>query len=141
MLLQSLSYHFEKLQLLNFAKNKIGRDGAKILSLSLHTMKSLHTLNVSQNSIGDYGAIDVIRAVNQYLNLKHLNLNGNSIGQTSLGVEAMDCMRDLLFATKTLETLDLSWNNIRGRQGLSLAEGLVDNASLKKINLSQNLLG
>ena len=141
MLLQSLSYHFKKLQLLNFAKNKIGRDGAKILSLSLHTMKSLHTLNVSQNSIGDYGAIDVIRAVNQYLNLKHLNLNGNSIGQTSLGVEAMDCMRDLLFATKTLETLDLSWNNIRGRQGLSLAEGLVDNASLKKINLSQNLLG
>jgi len=52
-MIQCLSKHFEKIQVLNISHNRIGTKGAKELSMVFKEMKALTTLDLSFDEIGD----------------------------------------------------------------------------------------
>jgi Ran GTPase-activating protein (RanGAP) involved in mRNA processing and transport len=80
MLLEALETHFPSMSLINFSKNKINKEGAKLLAIKIPLLKKMVHLNLSHNVIGDQGCIDIVQAVNTYSSLTQLHLNGNNIG-------------------------------------------------------------
>jgi Ran GTPase-activating protein (RanGAP) involved in mRNA processing and transport len=54
-MIECLSKHFEKIQVLNISHNRIGTKGAEKLAAAFKEMKALTTLDLSFDEIGDQG--------------------------------------------------------------------------------------
>jgi Ran GTPase-activating protein (RanGAP) involved in mRNA processing and transport len=70
LLVSALEPHLGTLQNLNFSENKIGIEGAEVLSESLSKMKSLEVLNIGSNSLGDEAVNGILKGLTGLLNLK-----------------------------------------------------------------------
>lgn len=141
LLIDSLQRHFQKLNVLNLAKNKLGFKGAKHLAEALKQMKLLSTLNLSENEIGDGGITEIVKSLNEYVILESLDISGNCIGKTSQSIECSEVIYDYLKQSRNLETLKMNWNNLRGQVGEKIIDGIGQCYTLKYVHLNNNLLG
>lgn len=76
---------FRNLEVLILNSNKIGPNGAKILSGNLSYLVNIKVFNISNNDIQDEGIIHLSQSLSCLKNIVVLNLKSNSI--TEIGVE------------------------------------------------------
>jgi Ran GTPase-activating protein (RanGAP) involved in mRNA processing and transport len=62
------------------------------------------------------------------------------LAHNSMSHEAFTAMGDVLPFNSVLKELKVSWNNCHGRGLFSLSKGLLNNKSVKRLDLSWNLL-
>ena len=104
-------------------------------------MKELSHLDLSENDIGDVGIKEIINSCREYGTLEYLDISGNNIGKSSYCTETADAINDFLVNNRTLETIKMNWNNIRGNMGEKIIEGLLLCYSIKEVHMNNNLLG
>ena len=141
MLVSALETHLATLQKLNFSENKIGIEGAEMLSEALPKMKALEVLNIGGNSLGDEAVNEILKSLTGLLNLKKLNISNNALGKKVTDSELVETLVGILKNSGSLTELDVSWNNLRGEAGEQLLLAFKDNFTVKKLNLSYNLFG
>ena len=139
------------------SSNKIGSDGAQVLSKVLKYCKNVCCLKLTDNDIGDDGVValaeglkdltslldvrlfwnkitskDTLALVEglKYNHLQHLNLSVNSIGP-----ESMSGLVDVICAD-SLQTLDLSRCGLLLDGAVSLSAGLKSCKKLLKLDIS-----
>lgn len=69
-----------KIQVLNLAKNNLGKEGMKILAEVLPHNNILQVLDLSKNVLGVSGAYELSVSLKDNKSLKYLNLFNNKIG-------------------------------------------------------------
>lgn len=55
--------------------------------------------------------------------------------------EFADVIHDYLSTNRTLDTLKMNWNNLRGAVGEKIIDGLIYCYKIKAVHLNNNLLG
>mmetsp|Transcript_18755 Transcript_18755/g.30833 ORF Transcript_18755/g.30833 Transcript_18755/m.30833 type:complete len:327 (+) Transcript_18755:91-1071(+) len=122
---------------LNMDGNNIGSRGASILCKALQKSK-LQTLNFSNNPIGPSSGQELANMLLSQSHLKALLLHKCGLGDDGLGALSSG----LKAGSKSLETLDISSNDITDVGILSLAEVLEDTSlPLKRVETGGNLCG
>ena len=116
---------------IDLRSNRIGDDGARMLSEFLEWSCRVEVLRLNSNDIGEKGAIRLAKTLGTNTSLKVLNLNDNKIGKKgSLAIAKA-------FQTNsTLEILDLGNTDLDTGAVIELSENLRTCASLKELNLS-----
>ena len=107
-----------KLASLNIAFNDIGPVGAKGVAAMVAITGSVTSIDVSSNSIDQATSLELIAAMKGKRMV--------SIGMTScrLGVEGAKAMAELVLATPSMTSLDVSWNDM-GPEGVNLLTNAV----------------
>ncbi|KAI0209554.1 hypothetical protein LSAT2_005806 [Lamellibrachia satsuma] len=118
---------------LNLAENNLRRGGARIVAEMLRVNPNITRLDISGNGFTDRDAKVLAKAVEDHAYLTTLNLSHNEFGAPSGDV----------FRTENavLQELDLSWNQIRARGAVEVANGLEENVGMKVLNLAWNGFG
>ena len=110
--------------------NKITSEGAKYIAEIIQVNTTLEKLYLSDNAISNDGAIAISTSLRFNISLQELSMSRNEI--TSEGA------KEIIIAIKvnnTLKQLDLSINN----EGANfLSDGLKNNISLLKLNISHS---
>nr|DAD39898.1 TPA_asm: hypothetical protein HUJ06_014221 [Nelumbo nucifera] len=119
---------------LYLSENNLGddddiRSNSKAL-LCLRNLTSLEMLDVSYNNLNASSAF--LKAICQISNLKELRLYSNNLGGNG------ELPRCLLHNLSSLETLDLSFNNLKGLP--AIPKGLGGLKNLKELDLHDNSL-
>lgn len=95
---------------------------------------SLEIINLPENSIKDDGVLYMVQALKNNSTLKHLNLANNMV--SNKGAKSIAVL--LSIKKSSIESIDLSGNNI-GSEGIEyIYQGIQSSASLKLVNLSNN---
>ncbi|KAL0226960.1 hypothetical protein P9112_014284 [Eukaryota sp. TZLM1-RC] len=151
---------------LNLSSNKLGPNGAKTLARVLKTHINIREIDLSRNDIGDQGMTTLSNVFRFNTSLKKVNLWGNRIGhegarllcsalflnmhvveldlaENRIGIANGDVVgisfvADLIERNQVLECLDLSGNNIDIKGFGMLSKALLNNNTLKVINLARN---
>ena len=58
-----------------------------------------------------------------------------------MSIEFAEVLHDYLYSNRTLDTLKLNWNSLRGAVGEKVIDGLANSYKLKSVYLNNNLLG
>ncbi|XP_042548768.1 leucine-rich repeat-containing protein 74A [Dipodomys spectabilis] len=125
------------LQELNISNNKIGLEGAKIISDFLQgNTSSLSKLKLSGNNFKEDSAVLLCQAMSSNYRIKTLALSHNDF--SDIGGEQLGQM---LGFNVGLQSLDLSWNHFHTQGAVALCNGLRTNVTLKTLDLSMNGLG
>lgn len=133
-ILGGISLH--TLSALNFSENRIGTKGTLKLFTSLRDPHlHLKTLDLGNNHLGDQAVKLLIECLVNRCTLEHLDLRRNQI------FHAARAVGELLRITTPLQSLNLSWNNIRGEPAQHLARCMMENLTLTHLDLSDNTLG
>lgn len=127
---------------LNLSGNALGDQGAQTMATLLLKTTTLTTVDLSANDISSTGMNFILRSLLINRTVKALDLssktgsNRNRFSKLNAGP-----LEDLLLRNSTLQRLNLSTCCLGsiGAQGLS--RGLVENQSLKFLDISQNDLG
>ncbi|KAG0241831.1 hypothetical protein BGX31_000845 [Mortierella sp. GBA43] len=124
---------------LNVGSNGLGAEGCAMIAGALRLNGTLHSLSLDMNEMGPAGASAIATALASNQHLTHLYIPHNNIGEQGL----TEICRNLK-NNNSLVGLDLEHNHIGHGQSVvgmkSLAEVLMNNKSLREINLSYNLL-
>lgn len=121
---------------LNFSENRIGTKGTLKIFTSLQDPHvNLKTLDLGNNQLGDQAVKLLIQCLLNRCTLEHLDLRRNQI------FHAAKAVGELLRITTPLQSLNLSWNNIRGEPAQYLAKCMMENTTLTHLDLSDNTLG
>ena len=145
------------LELLFLSNNAINDEGMQALAVGLREHPALTRLNLSINEIG----IEGVRALGtaEISSLRFLYLSNNAINDEALGVlaegienfislETLDLSRNNMITSSglavlapifrrencSLKEIDLEMTNIEDSEVVAFAEGLVGNESLKKLS-------
>ena len=73
--------------------------------------------------------------------LEELDLSGNSIGKSTKRNECGEAFQNFFAENRDIMKVKLNWNNIRGTMGNSIILGLAQAEKLKKLEMTNNLLG
>eukprot|EP01127_Copromyxa_protea_P002017 TRINITY_DN1190_c0_g2_i1.p1 TRINITY_DN1190_c0_g2~~TRINITY_DN1190_c0_g2_i1.p1 ORF type:complete len:537 (+),score=84.08 TRINITY_DN1190_c0_g2_i1:31-1641(+) len=121
---------------LYFSKNKIGDDGARLISEAFKWNTTLTSLQLCWNQIGDSGATYLCEALKVNTTLTSLDLQRNDIGDSGVML-----ISELLKENNTLTCLELSMNDV-GEHGVRfLTNSLKVNKSLTDMSISNNKIG
>ncbi|KAF1324009.1 DNA-directed RNA polymerase, partial [Globisporangium splendens] len=121
---------------LNLPENHIGSKGTLKIFKSLQDPHvNLKTLDLGNNQLGDQAVKLLIQCLLNRCTLEHLDLRRNQI------CHAAKATGELLRITTPLTSLNLSWNNIRGKPAQYLAKCMMENLTLTHLDLSDNTLG
>ena len=119
---------------LNLRFNKIGADGAQVLSKLLVHCKNLRYLDLSSNDLGDSECLSLADGLQNHTNLLELKLGWNNI--TSEGIAAMIPV----IKRNHVQHLDLSQCGI-GSDGISTLVDVKCADTLQTMELGSNSLG
>ena len=123
------------LKKLDISTNKLGMEGSLALAEMLSCNKSLTELNLRSCGIPKDGLRKIARGLLQNTSLKKLDISYNE-----LGMEGSVAVAEML-SNKSLTELNLRSCGIP-KDGLrKIARGLLQNTSLKKLDISVNELG
>ncbi len=134
-LLCSNTEFWVNLRTLNFVGNKLGSDGAQILSKMLVHCKSLCCLNLLGNFIGDRGVMAIAEGLKDHTGLLELQLGYN--GVTSEGVASLS---QVISCNQQLQCLELTNCNL-GSESVTVLVDLMSGDSLQILYLDENELG
>jgi NLR family CARD domain-containing protein 3 len=109
-------------KVLNLSRNKIMKEGAKILASALESNSSLEVLDLSQCDLGVSGTKVLAQALSKNTTLRHINLYRNKVD-----VDGARALRDMLKVNKTLEFLDVGYNRLREKGIIALTNGIIQN--------------
>ena len=121
---------------LNVSYNGITYPTAKIIIEALELNRTLQILDISNNCLSDEGTVAISESLEKNIGIQVLNLSGNFI--TDIGTKSI---AKLLQNTKTiLKALNLSQNLITSQGATRVAEAVILNATLLKLDISCNRL-
>lgn len=120
------------LQILNLTCNALGYQGMHATSKMLTTNRTIESLYAGMNNIAAVGAAHLSFAIKHNYTLRRLHINENQIGCDAISV-LFDQLKDY---NRTIEDLDIAWNDIGIQGATDLTQVLVKNSALKKINVS-----
>ncbi|XP_034935815.1 leucine-rich repeat-containing protein 74B-like [Chelonus insularis] len=122
---------------LNLSGCRFGSLGAKKLQESIGAMHTLQYLNVSRCDLGNDGFKYISIGVYCSSSIQIVDFSRNDLRENT----AND-FQTMLIQTDTLQTLNLSWNNLYSEEfWKKFIIGLIRNSSLTDLNLSWNSLG
>lgn len=130
----------DELRVLDLSGNHIGVAGATSIAAVLKSNSSIKKLFISAARLGDHGASKIVGSLLNNTSVTSLDLSNNKLGEASpVFVKSFSA---LLVANKTVTSLELGWNSIRGATAERFAEALHDdmNASLTSLSLAWNRL-
>ncbi|KAM4853868.1 leucine-rich repeat-containing protein 74A isoform 3-T3 [Thomomys bottae] len=123
--------------LVNISNNKIGLEGARIISDFLQgNTSSLLKLKLSGNNFKKDSAALLCQALSSNYRIRTLSLSHNEFSDT-----AGEYLGQMLGFNVGLQSLDLSWNHFHTQGATALCNGLRMNVTLKALDLSMNGLG
>lgn len=124
-------------KVLNLSRNKIMKEGAKVLAPALESNQTLEVLDLSQCDLGVSGTKTVALALQKNTALKRLNLYRNKVD-----VDGARALRELLAVNSTLEFLDVGYNRLREKGIMALTDGITSNATsaIKSLGLRFNFI-
>ncbi len=138
-LLCSNTEFWVNLHTLNLERNKLGSDGAQILSKMLVHCKSLCCLNLFDNFICDTGVVAIAEGLKDHTGLLELNLGNNRV--TSAGVASLS---QVISCNQQLQCLVLTRCNLRdcclGSEGVTALVDHMSGDSLQILDLENNEL-
>ena len=118
---------------LNLSMCKIKNYGASFLASAFAVNKSLHTIVLQGNPCGGNQSTKRLAfALMRSQRLRHLYL-----GETNIG-EGIDHFARFIETTRTLKTLDLSYNNISDEGAVSIGNAMMVNRSITSLCLKHN---
>eukprot|EP01062_Namystynia_karyoxenos_P012605 TRINITY_DN14548_c0_g3_i1.p1 TRINITY_DN14548_c0_g3~~TRINITY_DN14548_c0_g3_i1.p1 ORF type:complete len:840 (+),score=337.81 TRINITY_DN14548_c0_g3_i1:100-2619(+) len=141
---------YQRLTLLDLARNELGVGGAYVLSAVLRTNHSLTSLNLGENQLGPGG----VKVLAEQLakgtgSLRRLGLARNGFAgfkskkKNKLTLAAVEALCDLFRSDRNnLEELDLAYNNLGPEYGARLVNALADGPAqaLRTLDLEMNQL-
>ena len=148
------------LEELYISDNKLGDDGAVIISKGITETNTLRVLTIGVNNITSTGAIAIANSLLHNTSLEELDMRFNAIGQdgataiaqaitnnktlkkliinkceiTSTGATAI---ANSLLHNTSLEVLDMNWNAIGKDGATAIAQAITNNKTLKKLNINR----
>ncbi|KAK9836855.1 hypothetical protein WJX74_009592 [Apatococcus lobatus] len=124
--------HNRTLTSLDLGETEMDHDSATLLAQSLSTSRLTH-LSLWNVQLGNERARPILQALHANTHLLSLDLGSNQ-----LGPEAGPMLSSLLGSNQTLQTLDLRLNRL-GKSGIAaIAEGCMQNSSLRDLLLNNN---
>ena len=133
----------ELLQSLSVSGNYIDAEGTKTLVEALRQNVTLKKLNLSKQvtKIGADGAKAIADGLLGGMPLEALNISGNDIGHEGIDhiAKALKNIKTTFWGT--LKMLDVSSNNLGRKGAKAIAACLATNKTLEQLNLSWNNLG
>ena len=120
---------------LSLVDNALEEGCGEGLSAILGASATLETLNLKCNFLGEKGVIPVLQQLRHNFTVKILNLRKNQL-KVPGGRAIAEYLKDPAAA---VEDLDLSCNELADA-GVSLADALRQNKTLRKLNLTDNIL-
>jgi Leucine-rich repeat (LRR) protein len=119
---------------LNFDRNAVGDDGARLFSKVLEFKnKTLRHLSLAGNKIGVDGAEALASLLIRQGNLVSLNLSNNRICD-----DGAKAFKTALANNKSLRSLDLRSNSIKDSGLVAIALGMQENSTLSELRLWGN---
>ncbi|KAK1935204.1 Leucine-rich repeat-containing protein 74B [Phytophthora citrophthora] len=126
----------KQLKHLNFSDNRLGAKGTQTIYRTLENPQiHLKSLDIGNNQLGDQAVRTLMQCLLNRCTLEHLDLRRNNIFHAAI------LIGELLRITTPLTSLNLSWNNIRGKPAQHLARCMMENLTLTHLDLSDNTLG
>ena len=125
--------HLEELYIRN---NKLGDDGAELLSTGITSSITLRVLDISSNNIGSSGTTAIANALTNNTSLEELYMSYNKVGDHEVGV-----LVEKILQAKTLRKLDISRNYIGPSGTMAIANSLPKNTSLEHLYVGDNDVG
>jgi Ran GTPase-activating protein (RanGAP) involved in mRNA processing and transport len=152
---------------LSLSGNKVGPEGAKVLSKLLsHSGSCISSLELVRCDIRAQGAYDIASGLENNKQLRILNLRGNGLGdkgmthlskalevnpfltdlnlqsnELEMGAEAGTSLSRMLQVNESLHDLNLSFNSISADGAVYLATALSENSHLNTLHLHNNRMG
>jgi len=119
-------------------KCALGPEGATFLSQALVTNKTLTNLQLAGNMISPIGAEHISNALKNNSTLHTLGLKMNRIGgcNDQLDIKALSIA--LLSGVCQLQSIDLSYNDVKCSGCCHLCEALIKTTTLQTLNLEKN---
>jgi hypothetical protein len=131
--LQALTRHptLTKLELKNCSLSRVE---ARLICMVLYSTPSLQSLVLTYKKLGSVGLAELAPALYHNTSIKVLDISKNGL----YCMESAEILRDILCSNKTMTALDLSGNQFGRTTGAvdCIAEGLVSNSTLLKLNFS-----
>jgi len=133
---------------LDLSKNDMDERGSEALRVLLTSPTCvLEDLNLEATDVDDEECVMLAEALCTNATVRHLNLSSNLIGKSELLNACMpeletgpEALAEMLKVNKTIISLNLSWNSIRGDSAVTLAASLAHTTTLTFLNLGQNSL-
>ena len=119
--------HLEELYIRN---NKLGDDGAELLSTGITSSITLRVLDISSNNIGSSETTAIANALTNITSLEELYMSYNKVGDHEVGV-----LVEKILQAKTLRKLDISRNYIGPLGTIAIANSLPKNTSLEHLHV------
>ncbi|XP_065900976.1 leucine-rich repeat-containing protein 74B-like [Dysidea avara] len=123
------------LEELYISRNKLGDDGAVIISKGITKSNTLRVLNISDNNITSTGAIAIANSLHN-TSLEELDMSQNAIGQ-----DGATAIAQAITNNKTLKQLNISICEITAIGATAIANSLLHNTSLEELHMSCNAIG
>jgi Ran GTPase-activating protein (RanGAP) involved in mRNA processing and transport len=132
-ILQALGRH-PALTELTLRRVRLRRDEVRLLHIALCNIPSLQCLALTDSTVGPAELAEIAPALYHNTTVKVLNISRNNLND----MDSADIVFGILRTNKTMTTLDLSGNGFGQTTGVVefIADGLVSNSTLLKINLS-----
>jgi hypothetical protein len=127
----------------DFSGNTLTNDSIAILAPALKSADTLQCLNLSGTLISGDGMKSIIDSILHHPSIATFICGGTISRPVRLGYEVCQCLRTYLNENEQLTELDLSNGGIGMMSNAInlLADGIVFNNRLTKLNLSHNMLG
>ncbi|EGG23299.1 hypothetical protein DFA_05431 [Cavenderia fasciculata] len=116
--------------------NRVGDEGAIVLSEVIANNSTLKSISLTNNHIGERGGKAIGESLMMNTKLINLQLDSNLIGP--VGAKSIG---DALRRNTTLQSLGLSGNRIEDDGGRAINDALCDNNSLKALMIRNNSFG
>jgi Ran GTPase-activating protein (RanGAP) involved in mRNA processing and transport len=122
---------------LNLSRNKLGKEGAKIIGKLMNQNGKIEALDLSFNKIGNAGAEALSKSLMDDSTLKYLNLYGNIID-----VVGTSHLAEFVGKSKTLQLLDIGYNRIRDKGLNAITTAMTNNkqCAIETLGLKYNFL-
>ena len=145
---------------LDFCYNEMRNTRVEILATGLKYNHFLTQLNLTGNHISTPGLQALAEMIREHPSLRHINLTSNQIGNAKVAVgktipnkasplkdpllegsiddPGVSSLAHALSTNKSLQVINLSWNQIGDAEAAMLIKGLANNTTLLQLNLTGN---
>ena len=124
------------LEELNISFNKLGDDGAVIISKGITKTNTLRVMDISDNNITSTGAIAISNSLLHNTSLEVLDMRYKAIGQ-----DGAKAIAQVITNNKTLKKLYINNCEITDTGATAIANSLLHNTSLEELDMSYNAIG
>ncbi|OHS92792.1 hypothetical protein TRFO_40913 [Tritrichomonas foetus] len=139
--LAKVAMNHQNFRILNFAGNSFGNEGAIQFSEFIRLTKTVVSIDLSSNLFTDVGFQSIMRAMNENNSIVDLYIGSSSgVARNTIGIHGISELSKMLMTNRILSLIDLSMTEISSENIEPLAFGLMNNHTLQTLNLSNNNL-